>query len=152
MHSLHLSTKLADCYKNGTCRIVFSGWESLGHCPLAARFYLWNYKMWTGREITTATSYASQERYPGAVFPCHQQVGEKSNKATVRSTLPGKRHLRGRVIIEYAVNRELMIVRSSLCYTILSKARCRKWIQVFQWCDGGWIASALHIKEGQRVS
>ncbi|CAF3514946.1 unnamed protein product [Fusarium graminearum] len=60
--------------------------------------------MWTGREITTATSYASQERYPGAVFPCHQQVGEKSNKATVRSTLPGKRHLRGRVIIEYAVN------------------------------------------------
>lgn len=47
--------------------------------------------MWTGREITTATSYASQERYPGAVFPYRQQVGEKSNKATVRSTFPGKK-------------------------------------------------------------
>lgn len=86
MHSLHLLTKLADCYKNGTCRIVFSGRESLGHCPLAARFYLWNYKMWTGREITTVTSYASQERYPGAVFPYRQQVGKKSNKATVLCT------------------------------------------------------------------
>jgi hypothetical protein len=56
--------------------------ESLGHCPLAARCYLWNYKMWISREITTATSYARNgERHelldPGAVFPYSQQLRGK---------------------------------------------------------------------------